>query len=117
MCLIYRAERLDHTSCVFPELHILKVPDIVEIRTALIMYKANNNWLPANIQKLFTLYKSVDVTRQSPTFKQNYARTNLKRMCISIKGVILWNSFDSFLICCGNVRLKKNTLLTFWLAM
>ena len=84
-----RAKRLDHTSSLFSELRILKVQDIVEIRTALIMYKANSNLLPVNIQKLFTLYKSVYVTRQSPTFKQNNAHTNLKRMCISVKGVIL----------------------------
>ena len=32
--LICRAKRLDHPSCLFSELHILKVPDIVEIRTA-----------------------------------------------------------------------------------
>ena len=62
--LICRAKRLDHTSCLFSELRMLKVQDIVEIRTALIMYKANDNLLPVNIQKLFTLYKSVYVTRQ-----------------------------------------------------
>ena len=45
---------------------------------------------------------------KSPTFKQNYARTNLKRMCISVKGVIVWNCLDSSLICCRNVhRFKK----------
>ena len=55
MRLIGRAKRLDHTSCLFSELRILKVEDIVEIWTALIMYKANNNLLPVNIQKLFTL--------------------------------------------------------------
>ena len=57
--LICRAKRLDYISCLFSKLHILKVPDIVELRTALIMYKANNNLLPVNIQKLFTLYKSI----------------------------------------------------------
>ena len=101
MHLICRAERLDHTSCLFSELRILKVPDIVEIRIAVILYNANNNLLPVNIQKLYksvyvtrqsctsqSMYKSVYVTRQSPTFKQNYVHTNLKRMCISVKGVI-----------------------------
>ena len=62
--LICRTKRLDYTSCLFFELRILKVPDIVELRTAL-MYKANNNLLSVNIQKLFTLYKSIYVTRQS----------------------------------------------------
>ena len=107
MRLICKAKRLDHISCLFSELGFLKVPDIVEIRTALIMYKANNNLLPVNIQKLLTLYKSVYVTRQSQTFKQNYARTNLKRMCIPVKGVIIWNSHDSSLICYRNVHCLK----------
>ena len=47
----YPAKRLDHTSRLSFYLHILKVPDIVELRTAVIMYRA----LPMNIQKLFTL--------------------------------------------------------------
>ena len=71
--LICRAKRLDHTSCLFSELRILKVPDIVEIRTAHIMYKTNNHFLPVIIQKVFTLYKSVYVTRRSPTLKKIFS--------------------------------------------
>ena len=67
---ICRVKRLDHTSFLFSELRVLKVPDIVEVRTALIMYKANNYLLPVNIQNFFTLYKSVYVTRQSATLKK-----------------------------------------------
>ena len=103
--LICRAKRLNHTSYLFSELCIPKVTDIVEIRTALIMYKANSNLLPVNIQKMFTLDKSVYVTRQNPNFKQNYACTKLKRLRISVKGVMIWNSLDSSLICCRNFHL------------
>ena len=41
--LLCGAKRLDHTTMLFYNLHILKVPDIVELKTAIIMYKAFHN--------------------------------------------------------------------------
>ena len=38
--------------------------DIVVLKTVVIIYKAYNNSLPINIQKLFTLHDSVYMTRQ-----------------------------------------------------
>ena len=55
---------LDHISKLFCILYILKVPDIVELKTAVIMYKAYNSSLPMNLQKLFILYDSIYLTRQ-----------------------------------------------------
>ena len=82
---------------------------MVKLKTAEIMYKAYNNSLPNNIQKLFVLYDSMYLTRQKFVFKQKYACTNLKTMCISNNGVKLWNSVDSSLIHCKSVHLfKKN---------
>ena len=68
--LICGDQWLDHTSILFYDLRILKLPDMVNLKTAEIMYKAFNNsiW---------------------------YASTNPKTMCISINGVKIWNSFDS----------------------
>ena len=39
--LLCGAKRLDHTTMLFYNLHILKVPDIVELKNAIIMYKFN----------------------------------------------------------------------------
>ena len=61
------AKKLDNTSGLFCNLHI---PDIVELETAVIMYKAYNNSLPMNIHKLFTLYVSVYMTRQYSILKK-----------------------------------------------
>ena len=86
---------------------ILKLPDMVKLKTAEIMCKAFNNSLPNNIHKLFLLYDFM--TRQNCVCKQKYARTNLKTMCISFNCVKLWNSLDSSLIHCKSVHLfKKN---------
>ena len=51
--------------------------------------------LPNNMHKLFVLYDPMYMTRQKCVFKQKYARTNLKTMCISINGVKLWNSLTA----------------------
>ena len=37
-----------------------------------------------------------------------FVHTNLKIMCISVKGVKLWNSLDSSLMCCRSVHYFKN---------
>ena len=47
------AKRLDHTSRLFYNLHILKVPDIVELRIGIIMCKAYYNLLPMYVQQFF----------------------------------------------------------------
>ena len=93
--LICGAQRLDQTSILFYDLRILQLPDMVKLKTADIMYKAFNNSLPNNTQKLFVLYDPIYMTRQNCVFKQKHAHTNLKTMCISINGVKLWNSLDS----------------------
>ena len=96
--LICGAQRLDHISSLFYDLRILKLPDMVKLKTAEIMYKEYNNSLPNNIHKPFVLYDPTYMTRQKCVFKLKYVRTNLSTMCISINGVKLCNSLDSSVI-------------------
>ena len=73
--------------------HMLKLFDIIELKTAMIMYKANKKMLPLNIQRLFSVDEVTYYnTRQLKNMKQVYIRTTLKSKCISICGVKLWNS-------------------------
>ena len=51
--LLCGAKRLDHTTMLFYNLHILKVPDVVELKPAVIMFKAFHNLLPLNVQQFF----------------------------------------------------------------
>ena len=55
--LLRGAKRLDHTSRLFYNLHILKVPDIVELNIGIIMFKAYHNLLS---------------TLECSSFKKNY---------------------------------------------
>ena len=98
------AKRLDHTNLLFHNVHILKLPDLVKLKTAIIMFKAYRYILPMNVQKLFRIHDSRYSSRYKCKFKQIYIRTNLKSMCISVTGVKLWNSFDNSLISCKNVH-------------
>ena len=66
--LLCGAKRLDHTTMLFYKLHILKVPDIVELKTAINMFKAFHNLLPLNVQHFFNIYESVYSTRQESNF-------------------------------------------------
>ena len=106
--LICGAKRLDHTNVLFHNVHILKLPDLVKLKTTIIMFKAYRYILPLNVQKLFRIHESRYSSRHKCKFKQIYIRTNLKSMCISVTGVTLWKTLDNSLISCKNVHhLKK----------
>ena len=108
--LLCGVKRLDHTSRLFNNFCILKVPDIVELRIGIIMLKAYHNLLPTYEQQFFSQHESVYATRQNYTFTQKFAHTNMKSMRLLIKGVQLWNSFDSSLIFCHNVHLLQKII-------
>ena len=57
--LICGAQRLDYTSNLFYDLRILKLPDMVKLKTAEITYNTYNNSLPNNIQHLFVFYMTL----------------------------------------------------------
>ena len=110
--LICGAQNLNHTSSLFYDLRLLKLPDMVRLKTFEIMYKAFNNSLANNIQKIFVLYDPIYMTPQKCVFKQKYARTNLKTMYVSINGVKLWNSLNTSIIHrkCVHLFKKNNTV-------
>ena len=91
--IISGANRLAHTNKLFYD---LKLNDMVEYQTLIIMYRAFNNNLPKNIQDMFVL-NTADVkysVRQKNNFKTKYVRTTLKSMSVSSRGVKLWNKLD-----------------------
>ena len=96
----------DHTNELFSELRILKLIDIVKLRSACIMYKAHTKLLPNNLQLLISLDSDRNhITRQSNTFKQVFARTTLKSQCISVQGITLWNSLEN------SIKSSKNIFM------
>ena len=102
--LICGAKRLDHTNLLFHNVHILKIPDLVKLKTAMIMFKAYRYILPMNVHKLFRIHEARYSCRHKCKFKQIYVYTNFKNMCISVTGVKLGNTLDNSLISCKNVH-------------
>ena len=91
--LLCGAKRLDHTSRLFYNFCILKIPDIVELRIGIIMLKAYHHQLPTYVQHFFRQHESIYATQKNYTFTQKLA--HMKSMRLLIKGVQLWNSSDS----------------------
>ena len=90
----------EHTNELFSELLILKLIDIVKLRSACIMYKAHKKLLPDNLQLLISLDSDRGhITRQNNTF----ARTTLKSQCISVQGIKLWNSLENSIKSANNI--------------
>lgn len=81
-------EYLGHTEPIFVKFSTLKLLDIIELKTVIILYKAYNNILPSNLSQYFKLVSDEHHhnTRQRGTFKVTYVRTKLKAMTISIHG-------------------------------
>ena len=80
---------------------------IVELQTLLVMFKAKGRTLPENIQTFFVFTSENLDHRRKFDFKHP-ARTTMKQMCISVCGVILWNSLKNDSKACANIhQIKK----------
>ena len=64
------------SNVLFIELHVLKLHDLIELRTAMIMYKANTGCLPVNLQTMFRMSsEKIHNIRNSSNVRQVFART------------------------------------------
>ena len=76
-------------------MHASKLFDLIKLKTAVVMFKAYNNMLPVNLQKLFVRVEPIRRTRHINMFERRYIRTELKSMSLSNCGVKLWNGLES----------------------
>ena len=53
--LICNADRLAHTNALFKELYILKCPEFVHYKTAILMFHLFHGTLPIHLQNIFTI--------------------------------------------------------------
>ena len=108
MRLICNADRLAHTNELFKELYILKFPEFVQYKTAIVMFHLFHGTLPIHLQNIIR-YSTTRSTRRINTFVMVQARTNIKAMCLSVYGVKLWNYLSNNLRDCNSVTIfKKN---------
>ena len=101
--LISNADRLAHTNELFKELYILKFPECVQCKAAILMFHLFHGTLPIHLQSRFNIYSTTHSTRRINTFVMVQARTNIKVMCLSVCGIKLWNSFSNNLRDCNSV--------------
>lgn len=97
----------DHTNTLFIKSKLLKLEDLVKLKTLLILYRARNNQLPSNIQKLFSNREGGYNLRGISNYKVQCVRTTLKSHCITRRGVNLWNGLDDDLKRATNVQQFK----------
>ena len=91
---IHKVSYLEHTNVLFFQSKLLKFTDIVSYQTAIIMYKARNHLLPANIQQLFRDREGGYDLRGNFDFKTLNRKSTMRSFCISMIGVKIWNSLS-----------------------
>ena len=89
--IIHKEDYRAHTNRLFILSRLLKIMDLVELRTLLVVHKAKNRELPEQLQKLFAPSSENEDHRRRHDFKHRFARTTLKQFCISVIGIQLWN--------------------------
>lgn len=99
--IINKLGYLEHTNTLFLKSHAMKLRDLAEFKTAQIMFRARNNSLPGNIQKMFCDREGGYNLRGESNFKKQAVHSTMKSMCISVCGVNLWNGLS--------VELKQST--------
>ena len=102
--LICNADRLAHTNELFKELYILKFPEFVQYKTAILMFHLFHGTLPIHLQNRFTRNSTQFLLRV--VLAVLIHRTNIKAMCLSVYGVKLWNSLSTNLWDCNSVLRK-----------
>ena len=105
--IVHKVGYHDHTNALFLKSNTLKFLDLVEFKTAQIIYKARNKLLPGNVQIIFKDREGRYELRRVLNLKHLGARTTMKSMCISVSGVKLWNSLPEDIQHCKNLRQFK----------
>lgn len=106
--IIHKEDFRAHTNRLFRLSGLLKILDLVELRTLLVVFRAKNRSLPIQLQTLFEFSSENEDHRRRYDFKHLFARTTLKQMCTSVTGIKVWNSQNQELKSCTTVfQFKK----------
>ena len=102
----------EHTQPLFKKLNCLKFEDMVYLKTAVIMYKASNDLLPANVQCVFRKVNSVHrySTRQQNDLYVQQVNSSMRKNSISYIGVQIWNKLDHSFKSSNSVHFFKKQL-------
>ncbi len=104
--IIHNVDFREHTKGLFIKSGLLKLKELIELQTLLVMCKTKCKILPENYRGCFCLRGRNH--RGKLNFKRQFARTHLKQMCISVVGAKLWNSLENDEKSCSNIfQFKK----------
>ena len=81
---------------------------MIEFKTVVIVFKVRHKILPIKVQNNFTLNTDQFYntrSRQKVDFVPLRARTMLKSMCVSLRGVRLWNNLNCEFRNCSSVQI------------
>ena len=85
--IVCRGKIIDHITPLFYKMHALKLLDLIKLNTAVVMFKAYNNMLPVNLQKLFVRVEPIRRTRHVNMFERRYIfELNLINVFIKLWG-------------------------------
>ena len=88
MRIVRHARSLDHTSKMFCQLGILKIYDLIDFNTCILMNKVFHKLVPLTLQNKFSMSSS---KKYPKNFWVIFARTRRKQFSMTIKGVSLHN--------------------------
>lgn len=109
--IVDKSHYREHTDPLFVKYNCLKFKDIVNSKILSVVFQAKNNLLPENVQSLFLQNDNVHNyntrSKSKGNFNVKYCRTKLRSLNISVKGVKLWNNFDTDVHNIKSVKLFK----------
>ena len=112
MRIIDGVNYLDPTNGLFIKYKCMKFKDIIKLKTCCQVYKASRNVLPSVLQVRYR--KTFEVhsysTRNCTNIYQNKAKSTMKNMCPSIKGVTLFNELPADIANSPSLEVFKNKL-------
>ena len=108
--IINKATFYAHTTLLFKKLNVLKLKDLIELKTAIFMYKVYTKSLPRNLLEKFEIKNKNRFynLRSSQAFNLKFVRTTQKQMCLSVCGLKLWNSLSEETLNCKSIQSFKS---------
>ena len=101
----------DHSSPLFKYLNLIKLQDLVNICTAVLMFKFHNSPLPSTFNLFFVPVDQLHNYNTRLSSNQSYSlpkpRTNYGMFNIRFQGPKIWNSIDSKIKTSSLAFLKK----------
>ena len=93
---------------------MLKLHDIIKVRTLLLLYQAFHRMLPNSVQDYFAHARKTHGTRSHNKFAVKFARTTMRSQSTAVIGVKLWNNLPQCITDCNILASFKSKLKKYY---